>query len=79
MDFSSINWLAVVACVLVSFAVGFVYFSPKVFFDIWWKALGKTGEPGFGRHGYDLGHDHLGSDRHRRRHGIHGARSLGSR
>ena len=48
MDFSSINWLAVVACVLVSFAVGFVYFSPKVFFDMWWKALGKTGEPGLG-------------------------------
>lgn len=48
MDFGSINWLAVVVCVLVSFAVGFVYFSPKVFFDMWWKALGKTGEPGSG-------------------------------
>ena len=50
MDFSSINWLAVVVCVLVSFAVGFVYFSPKVFFDIWWKALGKTqkDQPGAG-------------------------------
>jgi hypothetical protein len=45
MDFSSINWLAVVVCVLVSFAVGFVYFSPKVFFDMWWKALGKKGQP----------------------------------
>ena len=41
MDFSSINWLAVVVCVIVSFIVGFFYFSPKVFFDIWWKALGK--------------------------------------
>lgn len=50
MDFSSINWLAVVVCVLVSFAVGFVYFSPKVFFDMWWKALGKTqkDQPGAG-------------------------------
>ena len=46
MDFGSINWLAVLACVVVSFAVGFVYFSPKVFFDIWWKALGKKGQPG---------------------------------
>jgi hypothetical protein len=46
MDFASINWLAVLVCVIVSFAVGFVYFSPKVFFDVWWKALGKTGQPG---------------------------------
>jgi hypothetical protein len=45
MDFGSINWLAVIVCVLVSFAVGFVYFSPKVFFDVWWKALGKKGQP----------------------------------
>ena len=42
MDFSAINWLAVVVCVIVSFAVGFVWYSPKVFFDTWWKALGKT-------------------------------------
>ena len=48
MDFSSVNWLAVVACVIVSFAVGFFYFSPKVFFDTWWKALGKTGQPDMG-------------------------------
>jgi hypothetical protein len=46
MDFGSINWLAVIVCVLVSFGVGFVYFSPKVFFSVWWKALGKTGQPG---------------------------------
>ena len=46
MDFGAINWLAVIVCVIVSFAVGFVYFSPKVFFDIWWKALGKKGQPG---------------------------------
>ena len=45
MDFSSLNWLAVGACVIVSFAVGFFYFSPKVFFNTWWKALGKTGQP----------------------------------
>ena len=50
MDFGSINWLAVLVCVIVSFAVGFVYFSPKVFFDMWWKALGKTekDQPGSG-------------------------------
>ncbi len=55
MDFGSINWLAVIVCVLVSFAVGFVYFSPKVFFDIWWKALGKKGQPGMDSMGMTWG------------------------
>jgi len=55
MDFSSINWLAVIVCVLMSFAVGFFYFSPKVFFDVWWKALGKKGQPGSGGMGMTWG------------------------
>jgi hypothetical protein len=42
MDFSSINWLAVVVCVIVSMIVGSVWFNPKTFFPIWWKAIGKT-------------------------------------
>ncbi len=42
MDFSSINWLAVVVCVVVSMAVGFVWYSPKTFFNIWWKGIGKS-------------------------------------
>jgi hypothetical protein len=42
MDFSSINWLAVVACIVVSMIVGSVWFHPKTFFPIWWKAIGKT-------------------------------------
>jgi hypothetical protein len=48
MNFSSINWLAVVACVIVSMVVGFFWFGQKTFFPIWWKAIGKTGnvEPG---------------------------------
>lgn len=46
MDFGAINWLAVLVCVIVSFAVGAVWYSPKVFFDIWWKGIGKTGTPG---------------------------------
>jgi uncharacterized protein DUF1761 len=45
MDFASLNWLAVIACVVASFAVGFVYFSPKVFFNTWWKALGNKDQP----------------------------------
>ena len=42
MDFSSINWLAVVACVVVSMVSGALWYSPKVFFNIWWKGIGKT-------------------------------------
>ena len=55
MNFASVNWLAVIVCVLVSFAVGFFYFSPKVFFDVWWKALGKTGKPGMDNMGMTWG------------------------
>jgi hypothetical protein len=42
MNFSSINWLAVVVCVIVSMIVGSLYFNPKTFFPAWWKAIGKT-------------------------------------
>ena len=48
MNFSSINWLAVVVCVIVSMIVGSIYFNPKTFFPVWWKAIGKkdNGDPG---------------------------------
>ncbi|MCE9646384.1 MAG: DUF1761 domain-containing protein [Chloroflexi bacterium] len=42
MDFSSINWLAVLSCVVVSMISGSLWFGPKTFFPIWWKAIGKT-------------------------------------
>jgi len=48
MDFSSINWLAVVACVVASMIIGGVWFGPKTFFPTWWKAVGKAGEPTMG-------------------------------
>jgi len=41
MDFASVNWIAIIVCVVLNFAVGFVYYSPKVFFTVWWRALGK--------------------------------------
>lgn len=46
MDFASINWLAVVVCVVVSMISGTLWYNPKTFFPIWWKGIGKTGEPG---------------------------------
>lgn len=46
MDFGAINWLAVVVCVVVSMISGTIWYNPKTFFPIWWKGIGKTGEPG---------------------------------
>ena len=48
MNFSAINWLAVLFCVLASMLIGGVWFGPKTFFPAWWKAVGKTGEPSMG-------------------------------
>ena len=48
MDFSSINWLAVLFCVLASMVIGGVWFGPKTFFPAWWKAVGKAGDPMMG-------------------------------
>jgi hypothetical protein len=42
MDFVAINWLAVVACVVVSMITGSLWYNPKTFFPIWWKGIGKT-------------------------------------
>jgi len=42
MDFLSINWLAVVVCVLVSMVSGSLWYNPKTFFPIWWQGIGKT-------------------------------------
>lgn len=39
MDFSSINWLAVITCVLASLIIGSTWFSPKFFYPAWVKAL----------------------------------------
>ena len=50
MDFGSINWLAVVACVVASMVIGSLWFSPKTFFPMWWQAIGKGSgdQPGSG-------------------------------
>ena len=50
MDFSSISWLGVVAAFAVNFFVGLLWFGPKTFYPLWWKALGKdpSTEPGTG-------------------------------
>ncbi len=46
MDFGSINWLAVIVCVVVAIVSGFIWYHPKVFFPAWWAGIGKTGDTG---------------------------------
>ena len=41
MDFSSINWLAVVISLVASMIIGSLWFNPKTFYPGWWKALGE--------------------------------------
>ena len=42
MDISSINWLAVLACVVVAMVSGALWYNPKVFFNTWWTGIGKS-------------------------------------
>ncbi|MCE1255425.1 MAG: DUF1761 domain-containing protein [Anaerolineae bacterium] len=42
MSLISINWLAVLVCVIISMASGSLWYNPKTFFDIWWRGIGKT-------------------------------------
>lgn len=42
MNLNLINWLAVVACVVVSMVTGSLWYNPKTFFPMWWKGIGKT-------------------------------------
>ena len=41
MELIPINWLAVGVAFVVVFLAGAVWFGPKTFFPVWWRALGK--------------------------------------
>ncbi len=40
MNLASINWLAVILCVIVDFVVGSIWYHPKVFYNTWRMAQG---------------------------------------
>ena len=46
MDFSNVNWLGIVICVVFSMVSGFIWYHPKVFFPTWWAGVGKSGDGG---------------------------------
>jgi len=41
MEFSTIHWPAVLACIVFSMVSGSLWFGPKTFFPVWWRAIGK--------------------------------------
>lgn len=42
--FYGINFWAVFAAAIASFVIGAIWFGPKTFYPIWWKALGKSSD-----------------------------------
>ena len=42
MDFSTVNWLGVLLAFLAGFFAAFIWFGPKTFYPMWWRAMGKT-------------------------------------
>jgi hypothetical protein len=42
MDLGAVNWLAVIACVVVSMVSGMLWYNPRTLFPAWWKGIGKS-------------------------------------
>ena len=39
--FSHINFVAVLVAAVAAFGIGAVWFGPRTFFPVWWKAMGR--------------------------------------
>jgi len=44
MIYPEINYVAVLVAALANFIAGFVWFSPKTMFPVWWRAMGRTSD-----------------------------------
>jgi hypothetical protein len=53
MDFSSINWLAVIVCVVVSMIIGTLWYNPRTFYPAWHKIVVGS-NPGADRQGMGM-------------------------
>ncbi|MFM2433747.1 MAG: hypothetical protein RI974_487, partial [Actinomycetota bacterium] len=62
MDLTQLNYLAILVAALVANVIGAVWFSPKAFFPVWWKLIGRTPEqqPGSSNMAYVFGMTFLG-------------------
>ncbi len=52
MTFPTLNWVAVGICLVLGVLSGSLWFNPKTFFPMWWRAIGKSDQdqPGNGQH-----------------------------
>ena len=41
MNLTSLNWVAILLGALTIFVINAIWFGPKTFYPVWWKALGK--------------------------------------
>ncbi len=50
MHIGTYNWAAIAVCLLFNLISGSVWYGPKTFFPMWWKAIGKKPKdnPNFG-------------------------------
>jgi len=44
MDLGSVNWLAVIVCVVVAMLSGFIWYHPKVFYPAWKAGIGGSAQ-----------------------------------
>jgi hypothetical protein len=54
MDFSSFNIIGIGLAAVAGFVTGALWFSPRTFFPLWWRALGKPIDETPGK-GTDMG------------------------
>lgn len=49
--FPAMNWGAIGICVILGIVSGSLWFNPKTFFPMWWRAIGKSDndQPGSGQ------------------------------
>jgi hypothetical protein len=62
MELGQLNFLAILVAALVANIIGAVWFSPKAFFPVWWKLIGKRPDesPGSENMAYVFGMTFLG-------------------
>ncbi len=62
MELGQLNFLAILVATLIANVIGAVWFSPKAFFPVWWKLIGKRPEesPGSENMAYVFGMTFLG-------------------
>ena len=41
MEFGSLNWIVIVLTTCTSAFIGSMWFGPKTFFPVWWRAMGR--------------------------------------